>query len=300
MPETDDYRFFEDKLKCRFVRSRRSSDVMEDPETGYRFTVPHGCTTEDRNTIVRNIIARRREQRAHSQSVRDVLSEASCIAYLGDIALNCSEHDEARTRFEEALSIYRQVGDVLGQANCIFSLSRIALERSDHAAARARYEEALPLYRQVGDMLGEANCIRGLGDTALARSHHDEARACYEMALELYGRIPEPYSIGQIHVRLAEVAPDEVQRRQHQEAARALGQLGPAAAEAVPALITALGDADAKVRHSAVLALGQLGPAAVRAVPALTAALQDPTQSVIEASKIALQQIQSGSSVLPL
>jgi tetratricopeptide (TPR) repeat protein len=291
MSETDDYRFFEKKLKCRFVRSRRSSDVMEDPETGYRFTVPHGCTTEDRNTIVRNIIARRREQRAHSQSARDVLSKASRIAYLADIALNRSKYDEAQMRFEEALSLYRQVGDVLG----------------------------------------EANCIHSLGNIALARSHHNKARACYEMALELYGRIPEPYSINQIHVRLAEVAPDEVQR--HKEAARALGQLEPAAAEAVPklitalgdadalvrqstalalgqlgpvaakavpALITALGDADAVVRQSSALALGQLGPVAAEAVPALMVALQDPTQSVIEASKISLQQIQSGSPVLPL
>ena len=51
---------------------------------------------------------------------------------------------------------------------------------------------------------------------------------------------------------------DEGVRR---SAAEALGRIGPAAAEAVPALITALGDADAEVRRSAAEALGRIGPA---------------------------------------
>ena len=185
--------------------------------------------------------------------VGDVLGEANCIWSLGDIALARSEHDQARDRYEATLPLFRRVGDVLGEANCIRSLGDIALRRSDHDQARDRYEAALPLFRRVGSVLGEANCIRGLGDIALAalgprpgprplrgriaplpprrlrpgrgqlhletgrhragRSDHDQARELFLEALELYAKIPEPYSIGMTHRRLARTENAEDRRR---------------------------------------------------------------------------------------
>ncbi len=54
-----------------------------------------------------------------------------------------------------------------------------------------------------------------------------------------------------------------------------MGWIGPAAAEAVPALMAALKDKDKKVRRNAAFALGEIGPAAKEAVPALEAAVRD-------------------------
>ena len=130
-----------------------------------------------------------------------------------------SDHDTARTHYETARPLYQRVGYLLGEANCIEGLGDIALGRSDHDTARTHYETARPLFQRVGDLLGEANCIQGLGDIALGRSDHDTARTHYETALAMYERIPEPYSIGWTHRRLARIAADD-ERRRHVDAAK--------------------------------------------------------------------------------
>lgn len=55
------------------------------------------------------------------------------------------------------------------------------------------------------------------------------------------------------------------------DAARALGEMGPDAAEAVPALIELLADDENSVVTAATEALGDIGPAAREALPALRA-----------------------------
>jgi tetratricopeptide (TPR) repeat protein len=94
------------------------------------------------------------------------------------------------------------------------------LRRSEHEEARRRYEEALSLYRRVGDVLGEANCMRSLGDIALRRAEHEEAWGRYQEALGLYQEIPALDSVGQTHRRLARLSSNPEQRDTHLRAAR--------------------------------------------------------------------------------
>jgi WD40 repeat protein len=61
-----------------------------------------------------------------------------------------------------------------------------------------------------------------------------------------------------------------------------LGDMGPAARAAVPALAKALTDPDRWVRNSAALALGKVGTAANEAIPALIAAVTDKQRTVRE------------------
>jgi len=122
---------------------------------------------------------------------------------------------------EAAADTAGKLGEILLQANSIKGLGDIALQRSDHDTARARFEEAQSLYEQVGNVLGQANCIQGLGDFAFDRSDYVTAQARYEKALALYGGISDSYSIGQTHKRLAHNAMTDTVRRKHVQAARA-------------------------------------------------------------------------------
>jgi CubicO group peptidase (beta-lactamase class C family) len=68
-------------------------------------------------------------------------------------------------------------------------------------------------------------------------------------------------------------------------AAIALGRIGQAT---VPALARALADSNAEVRWSAAIAVGRLGPSGGAAMPALIKALSDPSENVRYASAVAL------------
>lgn len=70
-----------------------------------------------------------------------------------------------------------------------------------------------------------------------------------------------------------------------------LGNIGPAAAEAVPALIDALKDPDEIVRQKAAQALENIGPAAAEALPALTDALEDPDEIVRRCAAVLLKRL---------
>ncbi|MFT3774660.1 MAG: tetratricopeptide repeat protein [Minicystis sp.] len=156
------------------------------------------------------------------RAIGDVRGEANGALRFGEIALRRGDADEAQRRYQEALPLFRRVQDALGEANCVARLGDLALRRGDAEEARHRYQDALPLYRRAADVLGEANCVLRLGDLAHKRSDLDEARARFEVALGLYAELPEPYSMGLTHRRLARLAPDERLRRRHLEAAREL------------------------------------------------------------------------------
>jgi len=69
--------------------------------------------------------------------------------------------------------------------------------------------------------------------------------------------------------------------------------MGPAAKDAVPALIKALGDEDWVLRQNAAEALGEIGPAAKDALPKLKElAEKDKDARVQQTAKQAIEKIQ--------
>ena len=72
-----------------------------------------------------------------------------------------------------------------------------------------------------------------------------------------------------------------------------LGEIGPKAASAVPALEKLVADEDPEVRMQALIALGQIGSAAEPAVPAIIAALKDDEPAVRYGAEFALGKLRA-------
>jgi non-specific serine/threonine protein kinase len=99
------------------------------------------------------------------------------------------EWDEARSRLQEALEIYRRLGDEPRMAAILPNLARVAAEFGEWTAAYSLLDESLGIARRLGDRHGLALSlvILGLvqflkGDLPSARVHLEE---CLEMFLEL-------------------------------------------------------------------------------------------------------------------
>jgi HEAT repeat protein len=76
-------------------------------------------------------------------------------------------------------------------------------------------------------------------------------------------------------------------------AAEALGDIGPKAEKAVPALIQAFNDKESMVRQYAAIALGKIGPKAAKAVPALSQASMDKHLLIRQFAREAIEKIQN-------
>jgi HEAT repeat protein len=87
-------------------------------------------------------------------------------------------------------------------------------------------------------------------------------------------------------------APFEVARR---EAVLTLGKYGHEPALLVPHLIRALGDSSDTVKAAAARTLGQIGPAATNALPALRDLLDSPSHMIGEATRAAIERIEAVS-----
>ncbi len=75
-----------------------------------------------------------------------------------------------------------------------------------------------------------------------------------------------------------------------------LGDMGPAAKNAVPSLVGMLDSDEAYIRESAVLTLGAIGPSANSALPALEKMLEDPDLLIRSAAKRSIDEIKKPES----
>jgi tetratricopeptide (TPR) repeat protein len=107
--------------------------------------------------------------------------------HMGDVALRRGEWAAARTYYEEALSIHRQLGGLWGVAQLLNNLGEVARCEGDYGRAARFYEESLASFRALGSTSGDiARSIHNLGYVAHAQGDEDQATACFTESLRLF------------------------------------------------------------------------------------------------------------------
>ncbi len=90
-----------------------------------------------------------------------------------------NRRDEALSRYEQALSFYRQIGDRLGEANVLQELGKL---EDDPQQGLGFLQQAQNLYQQIGDIYSQSrNLIYFLADLQLQMG--DKAAAINSLIL---------------------------------------------------------------------------------------------------------------------
>ncbi|RME40271.1 MAG: adenylate/guanylate cyclase domain-containing protein, partial [Caldilineae bacterium] len=128
----------------------------------------------------------RRIARRHADTTR----QARCLAQLGLIARRQGNYEQARTCFEDALSLFQGQEPQTEEATraltqILNELGTICRQQGQFEAAQAHYERALTLSRKTGNRRREAEVLNSLGVTAYYRRDFATAIEHYRQALRI-------------------------------------------------------------------------------------------------------------------
>ncbi len=163
-------------------------------------------------------------------------SEKGGLRAKGDEKLEDAENlrlswrnDQARSAYEEARTLYKQVGDRLGEANVLLGLGDLERTLGRNDQARAAYTEARMLFKQEQIRLGEANVLVGLGDLERKLGRNDQARAAYTEARTLFKQVEDRLGEADVLLGSGHLLADtdaELAKRHFHQAAYLYGAFG--------------------------------------------------------------------------
>jgi predicted ATPase len=116
------------------------------------------------------------------------------------------DYTVARSLYEEALGIGRELGDRGWEALVLNNLGRAAYYQGDFAAAQALHQLSLAIRRQLGDRRGTATSLGDLGDVAHQQVDYARALALREESLALWQQLEDPWGLAYALEGFAELA----------------------------------------------------------------------------------------------
>lgn len=131
---------------------------------------------------------------------------AEAVNYLGNVAQERGQHDEAKELYEESLRIRREIGYEYGIATSLNNLALVASHLGRYDEAEELHRQSLEMKREMGDRLGVANSLYNLGGVAYAQGRFDETARVNQESLEIMREIGDRGGIGVTLMALGIVA----------------------------------------------------------------------------------------------
>jgi class 3 adenylate cyclase/tetratricopeptide (TPR) repeat protein len=113
------------------------------------------------------------------------VQEAAAYLQWGRALFRQAEYEQARRCCQHAFALAERAGATDLAADCLLNLGNVAWSKGDNTAARTHYEQARTLKRQVNNWRGESISLNNLGVVALSQSDYETAQSYYTQALTI-------------------------------------------------------------------------------------------------------------------
>ncbi len=121
----------------------------------------------------------------------------------GRLAREQGDLDQAVTRFEEALTLLRELGDLAGMAVALGQLGVVSYDRGHFDESTRLHKESLSLRQELDDRWGVAGTLTNLGEVARHQGRFEQAVAFHEESLALFKALGDPWGTSLVLTNLA-------------------------------------------------------------------------------------------------
>lgn len=163
----------------------RRSELEEALRIGKEMNDPRTVATALRNLgLLENIQGNYAEARTHLEQSLEIWRELGpegktgstwTLIFLGDVALNHSNPDWARSLYEETVAFLRELGDLNFLAYSIRRLAQLLWQEGHYDDAIASLQESLKLNQDIIDPRGVIACLAGFAAVAVGRGQFPRA-----------------------------------------------------------------------------------------------------------------------------
>ena len=133
---------------------------------------------------------------------------------LGWVTSELGQQERARSYFEKALALCRQLGDRAEEGSTLNNLAWVYSELGQKKQSQEYLEQALTILREVGDRAEESRTLNNLGKLYDSLGQKEQARVHHEQALVICKEIGDRAGVGWTLNNLGKVYDDIEQKEQ--------------------------------------------------------------------------------------
>jgi serine/threonine protein kinase/tetratricopeptide (TPR) repeat protein len=145
-------------------------------------------------------------QKAYASEQPDKNSLASVETNLGRAEFHRGKYEGARSAFDAALKINREVGNQQRIIDSLINLGNISSVMGDYRGALEQWGQALTLARETGTLHHEGQIQNNMGIAHYRLREYQEARSCYDRARGIFEELRSKSGLALAQANLGEVA----------------------------------------------------------------------------------------------